>query len=165
MKQYDIYIDGSHLDKQNNGRLGIGGVIVDLSGPGMGRKIDEFSMELNPEYMNITFGATKCSNPSAELTALLFALYNFKKLIKQADLIVVHADYIGVKSWMEGAWKIKEPYIVRIKNDIDSEIIKQGLTGKILYSWVRGHQSASAVKTNPDAYWNNYVDRLAKGEK
>lgn len=165
MKRFDIYIDGSHLDKQNNGRLGIGGVIVDLSGPGMGKLINEFSIELNPDYMNLTFGATKCSNPSAELTALLHALYNFKKIYGPNDIVVVHADYIGVKSWMEGSWKIKEPYIVRIKNDIDDEIRKQGLTGRISYEWVKGHQSKSITKVNHDAFWNDYVDRLAKGEK
>lgn len=165
MKRFDIYIDGSHLDKQHDGRLGIGGVIVDLSGPGMGRVINEFSMELIPEYMKVTFGADKCSNPSAELTALLIALQKFKKEYGPSDIIVVHADYIGVKSWMEGSWKIKEPYIARIKSDIDDEINKQGLKGRISYEWVKGHQSSSSVKNNPDAYWNNYVDRLAKGEK
>lgn len=163
MKKYDIYIDGSHLDKQHNGRLGIGGVIVDLSGPGMGRIIDEFSQELSPEYMNLMFGAEKCSNPSAELAALLIALGKFKKSFGPNDILVVHSDYIGVKSWMEGTWKIKEPYIARIKNDIDDEIKKQGLRGRISYEWVKGHQSKAS--TDPDAYWNNYVDKLAKGEK
>jgi ribonuclease HI len=165
MKRFDIYIDGSHLDKQNNGRLGIGGVLVDLSGPGMGKLVNEFSIELIPEYMKLTFGADKCSNPSAELTALLISLQKFKKLYGTSDIVVVHADYIGVKSWMEGSWKIKEPYIARIKNDIDEEINKQGLRGRISYEWVKGHQSSNAIKTNPDAFWNNYVDQLAKGEK
>ena len=165
MKRYDIYIDGSHLDKQNNGRLGIGGVFIDQSGPGMGRLVGEFSMELSPEYMKLTFGADKCSNPSAELTALLIALQKFKGLSGNSDMLVIHADYIGVKSWMEGSWKIKEPYISRIKNDIDDEIRKQGLTGRISYQWVKGHQSASALRTDPDAYWNNYVDLLAKWKK
>ena len=165
MKRYDIYIDGSHLDKQNNGRLGIGGVFIDQSGPGMGRLIGEFSMELSPEYMKLIFGADKCSNPSAELTALLIALQKFKGLSGNSDMLVIHADYIGVKSWMEGSWKIKESYIARIKSDIDDEIIKQGLKGRISYEWVKGHQNSIAVKKDPDAYWNNYVDRLAKGEK
>lgn len=163
MKRFDIYIDGSHLDKQNSGRLGIGGVLVDLSGPGMGRVIGEFTQELSPEYMSFTFGADKCSNPSAELTALLIALLKFKKLYGPSDILVVHADYIGVKSWMEGAWKIKETYIAKIKSDIDDEIRKQNLRGRISYEWVKGHQSKKS--TDPDAFWNNYVDKLAKGEK
>ena len=55
MKQFDIYIDGSHLDKQNNGRLGVGGVLVDLndSGNKMGKLLNKFSTELTPEYMKL----------------------------------------------------------------------------------------------------------------
>ena len=157
----DIYIDGSHLDKQNNGRLGIGGVIVDMDVKiGHGNILNEFSQELIPEYMKITFGADKCSNPSAELCALLHALYNIKKEIRGAKKIVVHADYMGVREWMTGNWKIKEPYIMRIKDDIDQEIYNQGLRGRIQYEWVRGHQTDGSN----DTYWNNYVDKLAKGE-
>lgn len=160
-ERLDIYIDGSHLDKQNNGRLGVGGVIVDLNvGVGHGKLLKEYKMELIPEYMKITFGADKCSNPSAELCALLHALYSFSKEISGAKTIVVHADYLGVREWMTGAWRIKEPYIMKIKEDIDREIYKQGLRGRIRYEWVRGHQTDGS----DDTYWNNYVDKLAKGE-
>ena len=156
----DIYIDGSHLDKQNNGRLGVGGVIVDLNkGFGHGTVLNSYSMELLPEYMKVTFGADKCSNPSAELAALLHALYSFKKEISEAKEIVVHADYKGVKEWMDGNWRINESYIRAIKNDIDREIYKQGLQGRIRYEWVRGHQNDGS----DDTYWNNHVDKLAKG--
>lgn len=163
MKQFDIYIDGSHLDKQHNGRLGIGGVLVDLNdGTKKGKMLNKFSIELTPEYMKFSFGADKCSNPSAELTALLHALYQFKGSYGQNDKIVIHADYLGVKEWMTGNWKIKEPYIARIKADIDKEINKQGLQGRIEYKWVKGHQKDNS---NPDVYWNNFVDSLAKGEE
>lgn len=162
MKQFDIYIDGSHLDKQHNGRLGIGGVLVDLnSTEKMGKLLNKFSIELTPEYMKFSFGADKCSNPSAELTALLQALYQFKGSYGPSDKIVIHADYLGVKEWMTGTWKIKEPYIARIKADIDKEINKQGLQGRIEYKWVKGHQKDL---NNPDIYWNNFVDSLAKGK-
>lgn len=160
MKQLDIYIDGSHLDKLNNGRLGVGGILVDRSGPGMGKVINKFSTELTPEYTNMAFGSTSCSNPSAELIALLHALFNFKKDIGPNDVIVVHADYMGVREWMLGNWKIKMPYIARIKYDIDNEIRKQNLTSRISYEWVKGHQNSNI---SPDAYWNNIVDKLAKG--
>lgn len=163
MKQYDIYIDGSHLDKQNNGRLGAGGVLVNLSSGNSdyGELLNKFSMELSPEYMKFNFGSDHCSNPSAELTALLCALYQFKGSYGSDDKIVVHADYLGVKEWMTGAWKIKEPYIARIKSEIDKEINKQGLKGRIEYKWVKGHQK---ISNDPDTYWNNYVDSLAKGK-
>jgi ribonuclease HI len=158
MKRLDIYTDGSHLDKQHNGRLGVGGVIVDLE---KRKLLNSFSTELLPKYMKMTFGADRPSNPSAEMVAVLHALYNFEKEIKTADLIVIHADYIGVREWMTGKWRIKEPYIQRIKNDIDSEISRQSLKGKIQYEWVRGHQKDASV----DTYWNNYVDLLAKGQE
>lgn len=160
MKQFDIYIDGSHLDKQNNGRLGIGGVLVDLSGPGKGNLLNKFSIGLTPDYMKSNFGSDKCSNPSAELTALLKALQEFNGSYGPNDVIVVHADYLGVKEWMVGNWKIKEPYIAKIRSEIDKEIIKQGLQNRIKYAWVKGHQKDNNI---PDVYWNNYVDLLAKG--
>lgn len=162
MKQFDIYIDGSHLDKQNNGRLGIGGVLIDPTGPGMGTMLNKFSIELTPEYMNLSFGAQKCSNPSAELVAVLHALYEFRGSWGPNDIVVVHADYLGVREWMTGNWKVKEPYIARIKGDIDKEIIKQGLQRRIEYKWVKGHQKNNGV--DADIYWNNYVDSLAKGK-
>ena len=163
MSQFDIYTDGSHLDKQHNGRLGVGGVLVDLKGPGMGTLLDEFSLELTPEYMNMSFGASKCSNPSAELVAVLCALCNFRDAWDYSDTIVLHADFIGVREWMTGKWKIREPYIARIKNDIDEEIRKQGLQGRIEYRWIKGHQKINTY--DPDIYWNNYVDSLSKGKK
>lgn len=161
-KQFDIYVDGSHLDKQHNGRLGVGGVVIDLSAPGMGTIIDKFSIELTPEYMNFAFGATKCSNPSAELVSVLQALRQFRNVWDYSDTIVIHADYLGVREWMTGKWKIKEPYIARIKSEIDKEINQQGLRGRIEYKWVKGHQKFNNY--DPDIYWNNYVDLLAKGK-
>lgn len=151
-----IYTDGSHLDKQNDGRLGVGGVLIDENG----KKISEFSSELSKQYMKVSFGADKCSNPSAELTAVYHALLKFKKDLIGVDEVIVYADYIGVKSWMNGEWKIKEPYIQNIKNKIDYEIKKQGLQGKIRFEWVKGHNKGN----DPDTYWNNYVDKLAKDE-
>jgi len=161
MKNYDIYTDGSHL-KFSSGRLGAGGVLIDSSKElPIGKKLDEFSIELLPEYMKMSYGSDKISNPTAELMAVLLALQIFGKNLKDCDMITIHADYLGVKEWMTGGWKIREPYIQRIKNDIDSEINKLNLQGKIMYSWVKGHQKSSS----PEAYWNNYVDRLATGKK
>lgn len=155
----DVFIDGSHLNKQSdNGRLGIGGVIVDMS---TDKVIDQFSVELTPSFMKTNFGADKCSNPSAELTALYIALQRFKDILSTADSVVFHADYLGVKEWMMGNWKTKESYIAKIKECAEKEIKDQDLTNKVSYVWVKGHQNSSASK---DAYWNNYVDKLAKGE-
>ena len=164
MKRVDIYIDGSHLNKQNpeDSRLGCGGVMVDRTGPGMGTVIDSFSTQLLPLYMKMMFGAESPSNPSAELVAVYQALIIFKSLLKSYDEIVFHADYIGVREWMEGKWKVKEPYIIRIKDTITQEISKQGLRGKVKYEWVKGHQRNT---TTPDAFWNSEADKLARGDK
>lgn len=164
MKQLDLYTDGSHF-KRGSGRLGIGGVLVDLTQQGpLGTKLGEFSVELRPEELKREFGpgAEHCSNPTAELIAVLVSLRNFIDLIKTADIVNVHADYIGVREWMTGRWKTNEPYIAKLKAIITDLIKKEGLIGKIKYAWVKGHQKQSL--TNPDIYWNNYVDLLAKGE-
>ena len=158
MNRLNIYIDGSHLDKQHNGRLGCGGILV---GSDKKRVIDSFSEELTQEYMGHEFGAIKCSNPSAELVALLKALQHFKPYLQKASEIVVYADYEGIVGWCSGKWKCKEPYIARIKQEIDKEITKQGLGSRIRYEWVKGHQNKSVL--DPDAFWNNQVDLLAKG--
>jgi len=147
----DIYTDGSHL-KHTTGRLGCGGVMLKD-----GKKVDEFSIEIDPEQINTEFGSKEVSNPTAEMIGLLEALrfFDFKK---ERD-IVVHADYLGVKSWMEGSWKIKEPYIKKIKDQIEKVIKQKQLNVK--YDWVKGHQKKSILSM--ESYWNNYVDKLAKG--
>jgi ribonuclease HI len=62
-----------------------------------------------------------------------------------------------------GNWRVKEPYIAKVKEAIENLIHTEGLDGKVKYAWVKGHQANSM--TNPDIYWNNYVDLLAKGEQ
>lgn len=164
-KILDVYVDGSHMDKQHNGRLGCGGILVDKSKGGpFGVKIDQFSIELTPEYMKFTFGESDCSNPTAELVAVLMALHTFKKELKGIDEVVFHADYEGVKKWMEGSWQVKKPWLIRIKDDIKDQIRDLGIV-HVRYEWVKGHQSSTKLKTDPDAFWNNEVDQLAKGKK
>jgi ribonuclease HI len=158
-----IYTDGSHLDKQKKqgGRLGAGGVIVKPMYGQPGIPLGEFSQELDFNDMRIKYGATDPSNPTAEMMAVLIALQTFKKQLKQVDKVIMKADYLGCKEWNLGNWKIKEPYIQKIKDEIDKEIEEQNLEGRIDFEWVRGHQKGYS----PDVYWNNYVDLLAKGEK
>lgn len=162
-KIFNIYVDGSHLNKQNKGddRLGCGGVLVS-TGPGMGTLVNSFSTQLTPEYMKKSFGANNPSNPSAELVAVLQALYHFKKDLKDAEEITVHADYMGVREWMNGSWRVKEPYIAKIKDAILKEINQQQLQGKIKFAWVKGHQKGILDK---NAYWNSEADLRARGDK
>lgn len=153
---YEIFTDGSHLDKQNNGRLGIGGVILK---EGDSKILDEFSEELTKDYMLMEYGTVTASNPTAELIAVLRALQKFRPIIKSPNNTVrVYADFRGVSEWMNGNWKTKEPYIKKIKDLILEEIQRQGYN--IEFRWVKGHQSVMSR----EAKWNNYVDKLAKGQ-
>jgi len=152
-----IYTDGSHL-KHTTGRLGIGGILTEDSK----KEIDSFSIEVSTQTMIEEFGTSDVSNPTCEMLAVLVALKKFKGQIKKTDEVVMKADYVGVKAWNEGTWKIKAPYIAKIKAAIDAEIKTQGLQGRISFEWVKGHQNRSVL--DPDAVWNNKVDLLAKGE-
>ena len=160
MRSLVIYTDGSHFKtKIGSGRLGIGGVLIDDSNK---RRLDQFSEEINEDYLIKTLKTSYVSNPTMELLAVLKALQYFKDSIDQDDIITLKADYIGVSKWLNGEWRIKEPYIAKINNEIQKEIKDQKLKGRINFAWVKGHQKLSV--SDPDTYWNNYVDKLAKGE-
>lgn len=152
-----IYTDGSHL-KHTSGRLGIGGILTEDSK----KEIDSFSIEVSTQDLKTEFGTSDVSNPTCEMLAVLVALKKFKGQIKKTDEVVMKADYTGVKNFIMGTWKIKAPYIAKIKEAIDNEIKSQGLQGRISFEWVKGHQNRSVL--DPDAIWNNRVDLLAKGE-
>lgn len=153
--KYIIFTDGSQLDKQHHGRLGCGGVILDVSG----RKLNEFSEELTPEYMLDNYGATNCSNPTMEMMGVLLALSKFK--IPRGSEVTIKADYLGVREWNTGNWKIKMKYIQKLADEIKEKI--EDLDLKVNFVWVPGHQNKGLPGS--DAYWNNYVDSLAKGNK
>lgn len=157
MSTYNIYTDGSHL-KHTSNRLGIGGILVDEKKKNI---IDFFSIELKPSELLSMYNTADVSNPTCELLASLTAIKQFKNYFKPEDNIILYADYNGVKNFCENKWRCKEPYIKKIKEEIDKEIQEQGLKGKIKFEWVRGHQKGMT----PDVYWNNYVDLLAKGQK
>ena len=157
MKNFDIFVDGSHL--KPSGRLGCGGLLVDSTTKTV---IDTFKMELLPEYVKITFGADTCSNPTAEMIGVLQALYHFGPRLKGAGKVTIYSDYLGVREWNTGKWKIKEPYIQRVKDDLDDEISKLGLKGKIGFAWVKGHQGLKDI--GYEGQMNNLADKLAKGE-
>ena len=152
----EIYTDGSHFKgKQGSGRLGIGGILVKN-----GTVIKKFSTEITKQYLKLYYGTEDCSNPTMEMLAVLYALYNFKDDLKNCNSVEIKMDYLGVREWMTGKWKINKPYIAKIKNDIDDEIKNQNLKGKISYKWVKAHQTGSDL----DTVFNNMVDVLAKGE-
>ena len=159
MKIRYIYTDGSHFKgKGGSGRLGIGGVIVDPDFGPNGKELSHFSIEILPEFMKVHYGTADTSNPTMELLAALQALSEFKGLYDANTRIIMRQDYLGVSSWMTGKWRITKPYILKIKEEIDETIRKNNL--QVEWEWVRGHQKS----TSTEAYWNNVVDKLAKGE-
>lgn len=159
-----IYTDGSHL-KHTTGRLGVGGVMIEKT---TNKIIHEFSKEVLVDYLKLTYGTSDVSNPTCEMLAIYWALVEFKKYIKENDIVTFKCDYQGVPAWIAGgdkknkipAWKINKPYIQKIKDDIVKQIYKQGLDGRANFEWIRGHQKGNST----DAIWNNYVDLLAKGQ-
>lgn len=161
MKIIEIYTDGSHLDKLNGGRLGCGGIMIEKTSQGYGNKIDEFGEELTPEFLERSFGSSQVSNPTAEMIGVLMALQKFN--IPRDAKVTIWADYEGVRAWMTGTWKIKMPYIQKVKDAIDKEIMDKGLRGRVSFMWVKGHQAKSVMTR--EGYWNSQVDKLAKGEK
>lgn len=154
----EIYTDGSHFKGPGgSGRLGCGGVmLVD------GKLVDEFSKELHPNYLKAIIETSDVSNPTTEMMGVLLALRNFK-VPKGSSKVICYADYEGVSKWLHKKWKINKPYIKILYNLIWIEVYKKGLDRIISFEWVPGHQPKSVL--DPKATWNNYVDKLAKGEK
>ena len=149
-----IYTDGSHLNKLNNGRLGCGGVMIN----GNDQILKEFSKELDKNWLVKTLGTDKVSNPTAEMLGALIALKEFD--IPSNEQVTLFSDYTGVMASINGTWKIKDTYMRIIKEEIDKVLDQKNLRGRIKFEWVKGHQSGYSR----DAKWNNYVDKLAKGQ-
>jgi ribonuclease HI len=156
MKKLTIYTDGSHL-KHTTGRLGIGGVLVDENGD----KLDEFSKEINTDYLRDLLGTVDVSNPTCELLANLFALEQFEEYLKDCSEVYMVADYEGVQKFNLKQWKARLPYIKKIVDLTEQEVKKQKLEKRLKYRWVKGHQRSIL---DIDGMWNDYVDKLAKGQ-
>lgn len=162
MKTYHIYTDGSHFKNGGSGRLGVGGILIDPDkNPPRGEIKEKFSMEILKDYLKVHYGTDDCSNPTMEMLAALTALREFKGFFGKNDKIILMMDYEGVKYWVEGKWQAKKSYIRILRDEIKKEISNQNLD--IEFKWIRGHQKVS--DTSNESYWNNKVDKLAKGEE
>lgn len=154
---YIIYTDGSDF-KHTTRRLGVGGVLIKVTGEGYGEKMGEFSEELDRDEILRLYKTTDCSNPFAEMIAAYRALVKFSPIFKQGDTIILKADYQGVRDWNTGAWKARAPYIKKAKDDIQGLI--QRSPWKVDFQWIPGHQNITGM----DSFWNDRVDQLAKGQ-
>lgn len=162
MKTYHIYTDGSHFKNGGSGRLGIGGILIDPDkNLPKGEIIKKFSLEILKDYLKVHYGTEDCSNPTMEMLAVLTALREFKNSFGKNDKIILMMDYEGVKYWIEGKWQAKKSYIRLLRDEIKKEISDQNLD--IEFKWIKGHQKVS--ESSNESYWNNKVDKLAKGEE
>jgi ribonuclease HI len=92
------------------------------------------------------------------MMAIKNALEIFSGSIKSPAKITIKCDYEGCIKWLSGEWRAKAFYIAQVKEEIET-IIKQKKNWEIEFKWVKGHQS---IMDN-DSYFNNLVDKLAKG--
>lgn len=155
--KYIIYTDGSDL-KHTNHRMGIGGILLDETAR---KLLDSFGSELSHEYLQMEYGTSDCSNPTAEMIAAAEALQTWSTKFKPGDNIEIRADYMGVREWNTGRWKINKPYIQEAHDRIAKTIKETGI--KVTWTWVKGHQTGLGLYGS-DKYWNDKVDKLAKGQ-
>lgn len=150
----EIFTDGSHF--KTTGRLGCGGVmLID------GNLVDEFSIELTPKYLREIIKTSDVSNPTTEMMGVLQALRRFN-IPRNSKEITVYTDYEGVSKWLNDEWKINKPYIKILYDLIKKELDTKRIKDIVNFCWIKGHQPKSIL--DPKAKWNNYVDKLAKGE-
>ena len=93
------------------------------------------------------------------MVAVHRALIYFSSVFKPGDHIVFREDYEGCEKWLSGEWRAKLPYIIQIRDEIQSILSKAPWT--VEFKWIKGHQPKSIL--SPEAYWNGKVDKLAKG--
>lgn len=151
---YTIYTDGSDL-KHTTKRMGIGGVLVDEKGKEIGR----FSKELDRDYIFEAYNTKDCSNPFAEMVAVKEAIINFSDKIIAPAKITIKCDYMGVICWINGEWRTKAHYIKKVKDEI-MELLSKQKNWEVEFKWIKGHLSVM----DKDSYFNNLVDKLAKGK-
>lgn len=128
-KIIDIYTDGSH--QRSRGYLGIGAWCL------FGDKEYSLSLTVSADLL-LSYGIveTKVSNPTAELIAFAEVLKRLENTPK-GYILQFHADYLGVKYWIEGTWKAKETYIQKIRDICHKRLQKMG--AKVLIFHVAGH--------------------------
>lgn len=154
LNSYTIYTDGSDL-KHTTKRMGIGGILVN----DRGKEIKRFSIELDRDYIFKLYQTRDCSNPFAEMVAVKEALLYFSDYIDEPAEITFKCDYMGVISWINGEWKAKAYYIKQVKEEIIS-LLEEQKNWVVKFEWIKGHLSIM----DKDSYFNNLVDKLAKGK-
>jgi ribonuclease HI len=141
-----IYTDGSHQRAKDY--LGVGAWAL------WDEEEHSYSAKVTREMLD-SYGVPKdaeVSNPTAEFIAFAQILRKFQNKTLAVQLVFV-SDYVGIKNWMEGTWKTKEPHITAILKSC-KETIKT-IKGVIVFEWVKGH-SHNIGNTHADHLAGNH---------
>ena len=147
-----IYTDGSHFKHSVEGYIGYGAYCEHLN------TIYKMSGKCDNECLK-TYQIppdTKISNPTAEFIAFAEVLRHLSRSSSPSNdfngkKLIFIIDYEGVKKWMNGEWKTKQPYIRSIKAYCDRLIAINGFVIDI-----------QDVDSHSNNYGNDMADALAK---
>lgn len=128
---YKLYVDGSYM----NGKCGLGWVLVNPSNEVVAKE----SMKLDSDY--------GMHQVTGELYAVLFGVHAC--MIRDIKEVEIHFDYLGIREWVTGAWKAKNPNTQNYR-DLMREILEEM---KVTFVKVKSHSGD---------YFNDMADRLAK---
>lgn len=128
---FKLYVDGSFM----NGKCGAGWVLVDENDNEVAResfllKSDYGMRQVTGEIYATLFGVLECLN----------------RKIKHVD---IYYDYLGVSSWVTGAWKAKN------KGTQEYRDLMREANAEIGFKFIK-------VKSHSGNYFNDLADRLAK---
>lgn len=137
MSNIVIYTDGSYMPSIDSGGIGI--VIL---------KNNEKILEYSNQYK-------RCTNNLMELGAIVVAL---RLITEPCDSIIVYSDSMYCIGTITKGWQRKKNKRMWLEFDLQKGRIEQTVCPNIKFEHVKGHQSNNATE---QAYWNNYVDKLA----
>ena len=132
----DIYTDGSHKKHKGGERGGLG--------IGIYCKYKDMEYKLSATVdskLLLSYGITEteCSNPTAEYVALAETLRILKThTFHPHSIIRIYSDYEGVQKWTNGTWQAKKPYIIKVRDYVQSSIEEIGCIVNLIH--VKGHQ-------------------------
>ena len=146
------FVDGNHFG-------GIGCVLVQVarSGKETIKEIKKTVLEVFSDMwseLEISAELARIRQILAELGGLKLAV---ESLNKGTSVTIVH-DYTGIAEWMERRWKIKDPAVFKIVEDIRSKVEEKKL--KLRFKHQDSHIPGIGGR-NPFREYNELADRLA----
>jgi ribonuclease HI len=110
------------------------------------------------------------TNNRMELTAIIKA-FTDNEWTKNASKIVVVTDSnyavqgftSYIKSWVRNGWKTAQKQPVK-NQDLWKELLKVTEKLKVEMVWTKGHKNNTTEDDDPDTWYNNMVDSLARSK-